>query len=288
MRVIFKESVEHQGFNVMGEVGHPAVLKAGCSNCKVRGLCLSKGLSPREVDRVDELVGVRRKVRRGETLVRYGEKFVNLYAIRTGFFKTSVSVEDGREQVTGFQMAGEHLGMDGIVDEQHISNAVALEDAEVCVMHFARLEQLAREVPDLQRHLYKVLSQEIVREHGVMMLIGSRRSEERIASFLLNLMQRMHARGFSPSELVLRMTREELGSFLCLTLETVSRVFSKFANQGILEVRHRHVRLLDLAALRRVVHPVVTLPQIAFHELQPVAAWGPQTSAWQQLATGAC
>lgn len=264
MRVIFKESVAHQGFSVRGdEASHPAFLKAGCSNCKVRGLCLPQGLSPREVERVDELVGVRRKVRRGETLVCHGEKFVNIYAIRTGFFKTSVSVEDGREQVTGFQMAGEHLGLDGIVDGQHTGNAVALEDAEVCVMPFARLEALAREVPDLQRHLYKVLGQEIVREHGVMLLIGSRRSEERMASFLLNLMQRLHVRGFSPSELVLRMTREELGSYLCLTLETVSRVFSRFASQGLLEVKHRHVRLLDLAALRRVVHPVATLPLIA-------------------------
>ena len=263
-------------------------LTAGCGNCKARGLCLPKDLSPRDLERVDALVGIRRKVKRGEALLRQGEKFANLYAIRTGFFKTSVSTHDGREQVAGFQMAGEYLGMDGIIEEHHVCAAVALEDAEVCVMPFARLEELAREVPELQRHLHKVLSHEIVREHSVMMLMGSKRSEERIASFLLNLMQRMQARGFSHSELVLRMTREELGSFLCVTLETVSRVFSRFASQGILEVKLRHVRLLDLDALRSVVQPTPSSSLILTREVQPMRAGTQRVSAWHQPLAGAC
>jgi CRP-like cAMP-binding protein len=123
--------------------------------------------------------------------------FNALYAIRTGFFKTCVATEDGRDQVTGFQMAGEIIGLDGIVNDRHTCDAVALEDAEVCVMPYDRIEELSREVPALQHHVHKIMSREIVREHGVMLLLGSMRAEERLAAFLLNLVQRLHARGFS-------------------------------------------------------------------------------------------
>jgi CRP/FNR family transcriptional regulator len=214
-------------------------------------------LSQQELDRIDEVVAVRRKVKRGTMLFRNGEKFTNLYAIRTGFFKTCVDTEDGRDQVTGFQMAGEVIGLDGIVNDQHTCNAVALEDAEVCVMPFDRLEELSREVTALQRHVHKIMSREIVREHGVMLLLGSMRAEERLAAFLLNLVQRLFARGFSQSELVLRMTREEIGSYLGLKLETVSRTFSKFADEGIVEVKQRHVRILKIDALKAIVNPQV-------------------------------
>jgi CRP/FNR family transcriptional regulator len=214
-------------------------------------------LSQQELDRIDEVVAVRRKVKRGAMLFRNGEKFTNLYAIRTGFFKTCVDTEDGRDQVTGFQMAGEVIGLDGIVNDQHTCNAVALEDAEVCVMPFDRLEELSREITALQRHVHKIMSREIVREHGVMLLLGSMRAEERLAAFLLNLVQRLFARGFSQSELVLRMTREEIGSYLGLKLETVSRTFSKFADEGIVEVKQRHVRILKIDALKEIVNPQV-------------------------------
>ena len=197
---------------------------------------------------------MRRKVKRGTTLFRNGESFQSLFAIRTGFFKTCVTAEDGRDQVTGFQMAGEIIGLDGIVNDHHTCDAVALEDAEVCVMPFDRIGELSREVNALQHHVHRIMSREIVREHGVMLLLGSMRAEERLAAFLLNLVQRLHARGFSRSELVLRMTREEIGSYLGLKLETVSRTFSKFAEDGIVEVRQRHVRIIDTAALRRIVN----------------------------------
>jgi CRP/FNR family transcriptional regulator len=290
VRVIFKETMMSPGFNATGgAVEHPALIKAGCSNCKVRSMCLPKTLSPGELERVNDLVAERRKVKRGETLVRQGEEFVNLYAIRTGFFKTSVSGENGREQVGGFQMAGEYLGLDGIADEKHQCDTVALEDAEVCVIPFKQLEEVARGMTVLQRHLYKILSQEVVREHGVMMLIGSMRSEERVAHFLLNLTKRMSARGFSPSELVLRMKREEIGSFLCIKLETVSRAFSKFASLGILEVRLRHVRILDVAALHRTVHPASGLPFITTSDRADPAAGraGPGHRAGTQVASSA-
>ena len=201
-------------------------IKVVCSNCNLRELCMPVGLSPDQLDRIDEMVATRRKIKRGTALFRNGEAFTSLYAIRTGFFKTSVATEDGRDQVTGFQMAGEIIGLDGIVNDQHSCDAIALEDAEVCVMPYSKLEELSREVNALQHHVHKVMSREIVREHGVMLLLGSMRAEERLAAFLLNLVQRLHARGFSQSELVLRMTREEIGSYLGLKLETVSRTFS--------------------------------------------------------------
>jgi len=213
------------------------------------------GLSAQELQRIDELVATRRKVRRGSALFRSGDAFDSLYAVRTGFFKSSSIAEDGREQVTGFQMAGEIIGLDGIVADAHTCDAVALEDAEVCVMPFDRVAELSREVPALQRHVHRIMSREIVREHGVMLLLGTMRAEERLAAFLLNLVQRLHARGFSRSELVLRMTREEIGSYLGLKLETVSRTFSKLADDGIIEVRHRHLSILDAQALTRLANP---------------------------------
>ena len=211
------------------------------------------GLNKDELNRLDDLVTTRRKVVRGDSLYRNGEKFSALYAIRTGFFKTSVAAEDGRDQVTGFQMAGEVIGLDGIVSDHHTCDAVALEDAEVCVMNFDRLEDLSREINALQRHVHKIMSREIVRENGVMLLLGSMRAEERLAAFLLNLVQRLHARGFSRSELVLRMTREEIGSYLGLKLETVSRTFSKFQDECVLDVKQRQIHVLDPAALQKLV-----------------------------------
>jgi CRP/FNR family transcriptional regulator len=229
-------------------------IKVACSNCNLRELCMPLGLNESEMERVDEVVATRRKVARGENLFRNGDKFNALFAIRTGFFKTRISAEDGRDQVTGFQMAGEIIGLDGIVSDHHTCDAVALEDAEVCVMPFDRIEELSREITSLQRHVHKIMSREIVRENGVMLLLGSMRAEERLAAFLLNLVQRLHARGFSQSELVLRMTREEIGSYLGLKLETVSRTFSKFVEEGIVEVKQRHVRILNADGLKLIVN----------------------------------
>ena len=230
-------------------------IKVACSNCNMRELCMPMGLSNDELDRIDDLVTTRRKVKRGEVLFYSGEKFTNLFAIRTGFFKTCIASEDGRSQVTGFQMAGEIVGLDGIVNDTHTCDAVALEDAEVCVMPFDRIEEISREVNSLQRHVHKIMSREIVREHGVILFLGSMRAEERLAAFLLNLVQRLHARGFSQSELILRMSREEIGSYLGMKIETVSRTFSKFVEDGIVEVKQRHVRILNTNALRDIVNP---------------------------------
>ena len=228
--------------------------KVACSSCNLRELCLPVGLSPENLARLDTLVASRRTVPRGEALFRAGESFQSLFAVRTGFFKTCVSSEDGRDQVTGFQMAGELLGLDGISTDHHTCDAVALEDSQVCVIPFARLEGLSREFSALQHQFHKIMGREIVRDHGVMLLLGSMRAEERLAAFLLNLTQRLQARGFSASSLVLRMTREEIGSYLGLKLETVSRAFSKFQDDAILDVKQRHIRILDQDKLQRLVN----------------------------------
>ncbi|MEN9365993.1 MAG: fumarate/nitrate reduction transcriptional regulator Fnr [Pseudomonadota bacterium] len=229
-------------------------LKVACSACNLRELCLPVGLSDEELSSIDDIIGTRRTVRRGESLFHAGETFTALYAVRTGFFKTVVSAADGREQVTGFQMAGELIGLDGISTDHHSCDAIALEDSQVCMIPYSQLETLSREVTLLQHQFHKIMSREIVRDHGVMLLLGSMRAEERLAAFLLNLTQRLQARGFSASALVLRMTREEIGSYLGLKLETVSRTFSKFQEEGLLEVKQRDIRILDQNALQRVVN----------------------------------
>ena len=238
--------------DVPGRISRESI-KVACSNCNLRELCMPMGLSDADMARIDDVVTTRRKVRRKTPLFRNGEKFHALFAIRTGVFKTCVVAEDGRDQVTGFQMAGEIVGLDGIVNDQHTCDAIALEDAEVCVMPFERIAELSREVGALQHHLHRVMSREIVREHGVMLLLGTMRAEERVAAFLLNLVQRLQARGFSRSELVLRMTRQEIGSYLGMKLETVSRTFSRFAEEGLIEVQQRNVRITDVERLRGVL-----------------------------------
>ena len=232
----------------------PEPFKVACSGCNLRELCLPLGMSDDQLSRLDALVATRRNVQRGDALFRVGDAFAALYAVRTGFFKTRVSSEDGRDQVTGFQMAGELLGLDGISADRHTCDAVALEDSQVCVIPFHLLEDLSREFSDLQRHFHRIMSREIVRDHGVMLLLGSMRAEERLAAFLLNLTQRLRSRGYSSSSLVLRMTREEIGSYLGLKLETVSRAFSRFQDDGLLEVKQRHIHVLDAAGLQALVN----------------------------------
>jgi CRP/FNR family transcriptional regulator len=229
-------------------------LRAACSQCNLRELCLPLGLSAAELNQIDTMIGARRRIKRGQHLYSSGESFTAIYAIRSGFFKTGVITEDGRDQVTGFQMAGEVLGMDGISNEQHTCDAVALEDSEVCTLPFAELERLSSEIRSLQHHIHKIMSREIVRDHGVMMLLGTMRAEERLAAFLLNLSQRFASRGYSATEFHLRMTREEIGSYLGLKLETVSRTLSRFHDEGLISVQQKHIQILDHAALKQLMN----------------------------------
>ena len=231
-----------------------------CSSCNLSEFCLPSEFSPEELHQLETLASTKRAYRRGSYLYRNGSKFGSLYAIRTGFFKTQVLHEDGREQVTGFQMAGEIIGLDAISTDVHTCDAVALEDSEICELPFNRLEELSRQLPTLQRHLHKIMSREIVRDQGIMLLLGSMRAEERLAAFLLNLSQRFSARGYSASVFRLRMTRQEIGSYLGLKLETVSRTLSYFQETHLIEVHSKSIELLDMSRLLGLVGQQRTTP----------------------------
>jgi len=238
---------------VLHPVAAPRKFEVTCSSCNMREMCLPAGLCPEDMQRIEGLVYARRRVKRGEALFNAGDTFGSIYAIRSGFFKTSVIDGEGREQVTGFCMGGELLGLDGLGAGRYNGTAVALEDSEACVLPFALVEELSHDIRPLQRQLHSVLSREIVRDHGVMMLLGSMRAEERLATFLLNLSRRFLRRGYSSSEFHLRMTREEIGSYLGLKLETVSRLFSAFQKDDLIDVQQKHVRIRDIAGLERLL-----------------------------------
>lgn len=236
--------------NVQQPVTLVAQLRSHCSTCNLRELCMPVDLSAEDMQRINSLTHLKRGYSRGDYLYRSGDPFHSLYAIRSGSFKTQVLHEDGREQVTGFQMTGEIIGMDAISTDVHTCDAVAMESSEVCELPFNQLEAMSRELPSLQRHLHKIMSREIVRDQGIMLLLGSMRAEERLAAFLLNLSQRLAARGFSPTQFQLRMSRQEIGSYLGLKLETVSRAFSHFQDEGLISVKVRSIEILDLTRLQ--------------------------------------
>ncbi len=228
-------------------------LKSICGDCTIRELCLPAGLSDEEVMLLDQHMAHRQVLKKGESLYRTGDPFKSLFAVSTGFLKTSILHEDGRAQVTGFQMAGEILGLDAISTDQHICDAVALVDSMVCEITFDRFEELGQLMSNLQHRFNKTLSREIVREQGMMLLLGSMSAEERLAAFLGSLAKRFAARKQSGSELVLPMTREDIGSYLGLKLETVSRILSRFHDQELLEVKGRNVRILDQDGLNQMI-----------------------------------
>ncbi|AJY10502.1 helix-turn-helix domain-containing protein [Burkholderia dolosa] len=228
---------------------HPA---ARCSICAMRSVCLPPHLTAAEYGRLDAIICSTRQVRQGDALFRTDDPFQSLYTVRAGSFKTVMMHRDGREQVTGFQIAGETLGMDGIGSGRHCCDAVALEDSVVCIVPFDELEAACREIKPMQHFLYRLLSSEIVRESSQMLLLGTMSAEQRVAHFLLNLSSRFDARGYSASEFNLRMTREEIGCYLGMKLETVSRMFSRFHRDALVETRGKRVRIIDAQALARV------------------------------------
>lgn len=225
-------------------------LRASCSTCSMHQLCLPMGLGESDMLRLDQIIGRRRKIARDATLYRMDDPFVNLYAIRLGHFKTSQIDPSGEQRITGFQMNGELLGMDAISTDLHHCEAVALEDSEVCEIPFSRLEELFGHIPTLLHHFHRMMSQEITREQSVMLLLGNMRAEQRFAAFLVNLGSRYATRGYSSSHFQLRMSREDIGNYLGLTIESISRLLNKFKKQGLLKVRNREIELLDPVTLK--------------------------------------
>ena len=191
------------------------------------------------------------RVKRGRCLFHAGDKFSAIYSVRFGSFKTFTGDHEGRQQVTGFALAGDFLGFDGIGGDGYNLTAVALEDSEVLVLPFASLERAARDHVDLQHYLHVLMSREIVHDQGVMMLLGSLRAGARLAAFLLTLSRRFQRLGYSAADFNLRMTRADIASYLGLKIETVSRTLSLFAADGLIEVHDKHIRLVDLEGLDR-------------------------------------
>jgi CRP/FNR family transcriptional regulator len=226
----------------MGTVAH--------GKCAMAGPWASSSTDALPLRRLNDAVRCVRIVSRGHALYRPGDIFRNIYAIRTGSFKSAVMHRDGREQVTGFGIVGDTLGIDGIASGRHNREVFALEDSSVCVMPFAVLEMLCREVKTLQHHVHQMLGAEIVRESTLMMLLGTASAEERVAAFLNDLSQRWQARGYSAAAFTLKMTRGEIGSYLGLKLETISRMLTKLQRRRLIEVHGKDVRILDIAGLQ--------------------------------------
>jgi CRP/FNR family transcriptional regulator len=183
-----------------------------------------------DVRKMDELVTERIRIKKGQTLYSLGEPLEAVYGIRFGTLKTHLTLEDGRHQITGFHLPGEIVGLDGIGEMCHVSDATALEDTEVCVVRYTDLQQLSRRLPSLQHQFLRIMSKEISQDHLMLMTLGSMRAEERLAAFLLNLSRRSAERGYSSTEFVLRMSREELGSYLACSRALPRRASSRSAS----------------------------------------------------------
>jgi CRP/FNR family transcriptional regulator len=228
-------------------------LRIHCQTCSIRELCLPVGMTGNEMERLDNLVTHRIRIRKGETLYRAGQRFHSLYAIRAGSLKTTVIAEDGREQVMSYHLPAEIVGFDGIGVDAHTVETFALEDTEVCALPFDRIEELAQAMPRMQHNLLQLMSKEMMRDQRAMLMLGSMRAEERLALFLLGLSDRYHRLGYSATAYTLRLTRAEIGSCIGLTLETVSRIFSRFHAEGLIHVQGRSVKLLDPIRLKSIL-----------------------------------
>lgn len=223
-----------------------------CSTCMLSALCLPLGMPEPELNKLDDLIQERIRLKKGSVLFHLADPVDAVYALRSGSLKTQLEDATGQVQITGFLLPGEIAGMDGLLNNTHVSHAIALEDSEVCVMRLDDFDQLSTQLPMLQVQLRRLMSKEINRAHSIMMTLGALRSEQRLAAFLLNMSDRLTALGYSPYEFILRMSREEIGNFLGLTLETVSRLFSRFAREGLLDIHQRDVKLLNLPALHQL------------------------------------
>lgn len=226
--------------------------KVACQDCSLYQLCLPVGIDQAELRELDRIIKRRRPIQRGEHLFVNGDAFHSIYAVRSGSLKTYSLTTDGREQVTGFFLPGEIVGLDAIGGGQHSCAARALETTSVCEIPFSELETLGERLPSLPKQMLRIMSKEMHHDQLLLMLLGKRAADERLAAFLISLSQRFGQRGYSSSEYNLSMARNDIGNYLGLAVETVSRLFSRLQDEGILAVRGRHVRILDLPRLRRL------------------------------------
>ena len=223
-----------------------------CSECRLGELCLPIALDASEILRLDEIVTRGRALRKGDYLYRQNEEFKSIYAIRAGSFKTFKTLRDGTEQVTGLYLPGEIVGMDGISSNRYASSAIALETGSFCEIPFNLLEDLSIKIPSLQGRFFRLMGHEIVKDQQMLTLVNSNNADERVAALLLSISSRNHRRKLSSTQFRLPMTRAETGSYLGVTLETVSRVFSRLQKLGIIKVDNREIEVVDMAALKEI------------------------------------
>ena len=215
-----------------------ARLKVACQNCNLFQLCLPVGLGQDDLELLDRIIKRHRPVHRGEHLFRAGDPFQAIYAVRSGSVKTYAVSEDGGEQVTGFHLSGELFGMDAISSGTHCCSAMVLERSSVCEIPFDRLEELGARIPSLMRQTVRIMSKEILRDKRIMQ-ITKNSAPGRLAAFLLGLSERFHERGFAAQEYRLSMSRIDIGNYLGLADETVSRLFTRFQEDGLLAVERK-------------------------------------------------
>lgn len=227
-------------------------VKSACENCRVRELCLPTSLDGVQLNLMDKLVKRSKPLKKGDYLYHTGDGFKGLYAIQSGALKTTGLTVEGKEQVTGFHLEGELVGMDAVDINQHPCNAIALENTEVCLIPFDKLEVLAQDVPKLMHDLARIMSREILREENTLIMLGSTTAEQRLAMFLLNLYKRQLKRGGEENHIKLQMTRQDIGNYIGLAFETVSRHLNHFQEEQFLKIENRDITLLDVAALEGI------------------------------------
>lgn len=229
-------------------------LKSHCQNCGLYDLCLPMGLDTGDLDKLDKVIKRRQSVDKNKFLFRMGENLKSVYAVRSGSFKTYLTNADGTEQIVGFSLPGELLGMDAISDELHTCTAKALETSNVCEIPFERLETLARDIPNLQRQLLRLMSKEIQQDQNLMLLLAQMPADTRLASFILGMSKRLNQRGYAANEFNLSMSRGDIANLLGMAVETISRLLSQFQENGLLGVERKHITILNIDALRNLAN----------------------------------
>ncbi len=223
-----------------------------CVDCRMSALCLPLALHSGEINKLDEIIQRNRPCQKDDHIYYAGTPFKSVYAVRSGCIKTYTVNSKGQEQVTGFYLPGEIFGMDGIGGNQYTNYAVALETAAICEIPFSRFEDLSESIPALKRHFLQLMGQEITNEQQLIGLLAKSSAEERLAALLLSFSTRNASRKLSGTHIRLPMSRADIGNYLGLTVETVSRVFSRFQKQGILTVDKKEIAIIDMDGLHAI------------------------------------
>ncbi|MEM8659675.1 MAG: fumarate/nitrate reduction transcriptional regulator Fnr [Pseudomonadota bacterium] len=225
-----------------------------CGNCQLNSICLPLTLEADDVERLENIIQRSTPLQRGQYLYRQDDAFSSVYAVRSGAIKAYNTTDDGQEQVTGFYFPGEILGMDGIGTNRHASSAKALETSAVCEIPFSSLEKLSAKLPSLQRHFFQLMSREITEDQQLITLLSKNSADERVASLLLSISIRNAKRKLSATHFRLPMSRVDIGNYLGLTVETVSRVFGRMQKLAILSVDNKEIQILDPRGLQNLAN----------------------------------